>query len=330
MKNKLLDIPKSGRCGNVVFFVIRNHQRERTYVVPQTVRNAATGRARGAFGTLSRAFNTLLTNPQRAAWNAAAANVQSRSRLGQSGPLTGLQHFVGINSARARIDRPCLLWPPAPATFAPNPVEALNLLYVDGRLRIELRLSGPVVEDIMLFAQAPCRPGWKKWRHGTCLGLLPPPHNRLSDITDLYLAAFGHPEPGKKIFIRTRQQRDGWEAQAKDLTARVPVTPPATHRPTRVVPDRSLSLPSLGASPWRWSDRSLSAHWPSGRRPSHPAIPQPCTRDHPLSLTLVTPLAYRAWAFCERHARRAAPLPNFCRPPKARRPGLGRHLWRGS
>ena len=220
MNSNLPGIRRSGRCGSVVFFLIRNHQHERTFVVPQTVRNAATDRARSAFGTLSNAFNTRLTDPQRAAWNAAAAIVQSRPRLGQSGSLTGQQHFVGINSARDRIDRPWLLWPPRPVVFGPNPVESLNLHYVDGRLRIQLQLSGPLLEDIMFFAQAPCRPSWKKWRHGLCLGLLPPPHNGLSDITDLYLAAFGEPEPGKRLFLRTRQQRDGWEDQAKDVRLR--------------------------------------------------------------------------------------------------------------
>ncbi len=45
---KMLDIPKSGRYGNVVFFMVGNQQRERGYVIPKNVRNAATGRARGA------------------------------------------------------------------------------------------------------------------------------------------------------------------------------------------------------------------------------------------------------------------------------------------
>jgi len=33
----MLDSPKSGRSGDVVFFMIRNRQRERTYVVPKNV-----------------------------------------------------------------------------------------------------------------------------------------------------------------------------------------------------------------------------------------------------------------------------------------------------
>jgi hypothetical protein len=234
----MLDIPKSGRRGDVVFFMIRNRQRERAYVIPKSVRNAATRRARGAFGALSKAFGALLTDEQQEAWIAAAAKVLSRPRLNQCGPLTGQQHFVGINSSRARIDRDWLLWPPAPVAFGPNPVEALSLRYADGRLRIELKLSGPVPEHIMVFAQAPCSPGWKKWRHGTCLGLLPVPQNGISDITEMYLEAFGEPAPGRKVFIRTRQQRNGWEDEAKDLSELVPVNPLAAQSSTGVPPAR--------------------------------------------------------------------------------------------
>jgi hypothetical protein len=38
MKMHMLDVPKSGRSGDVVFFMIRNRQRERAYVIPKTIR----------------------------------------------------------------------------------------------------------------------------------------------------------------------------------------------------------------------------------------------------------------------------------------------------
>ena len=43
------------------------------------------------------------------------------------------------------------------------------------------------------------------------------------DITAEYVARFGEPEPGKKVFIRTQQQRDGWKDFPKDLSEVVPV-----------------------------------------------------------------------------------------------------------
>jgi hypothetical protein len=56
------------------------------------------------------------------AWNVAEPKVQSAKRLGQSGPLAGQTHFVGVNSARPRVGKEMLLEPPAPAVFGLNPV----------------------------------------------------------------------------------------------------------------------------------------------------------------------------------------------------------------
>ena len=330
MKKKLLDIPKSGRCGNVVLFVIRNRQRERAYVIPRIVRNAATGRARTIFGALSQAYHTLLTDEQQAAWIAAAAKVRSRPRLGQCGPLTGQQHFVGINSARGRVGRQWLLWPPRPVAFAPNPVETLSLRYVEGHLRIELRLSRPVAEDVMVFAQAPCRPGWKKWRHGTCLGLLPAPQDGISDITEMYLAAFGEPEPGRKVIIRTRQQRDGWEDKANDVSALIPVNPLAAQSRTAVLPVHALlsqPCPTMTQSP---PGHSPPARRPAGRHPFRPAIPQPCKRDHHATATGASPLLHRPGAGRARCFRRVTPLWSLRALPKTRWTGHWRELWHGS
>jgi hypothetical protein len=55
----------------MVYFMIRNRQRERAYVIPKSVRNAATKRTRAAFGALSKAYDTLLTAEQQQTWNAA-------------------------------------------------------------------------------------------------------------------------------------------------------------------------------------------------------------------------------------------------------------------
>ena len=130
---KVLDIPKSGRCGDVVFYRIRGRQHARRYVVPACRRTQATVRARASLGTLSKMWRTLLTEEQRRGWNTAAAKVLSRPRLDQAGPLTGQAHFVGINSARARIGRGVLLVALGPVSFPPNPVAGLILSRVNGR-----------------------------------------------------------------------------------------------------------------------------------------------------------------------------------------------------
>jgi hypothetical protein len=111
-----------------------------------------------------------------------------------------------------------LLWPPTgPVVFGPNPVEGLNISEEQGRLRLRLRVVGPVDGDIMVFGATPCSTGRKKWRNGAFLGLLPAPVGGESDITELYVARHGEPEPGKRVFIRTRQQREGWKDHSRNV-----------------------------------------------------------------------------------------------------------------
>ena len=78
-------------------------------------------------------------------------------------------------------------------------------------LRFLLKLTGPVTADIMVFAQAPCSAGRSKRRNVSYIGLLPLAVDGLCDITALYVARYGTPRPGDKLFIVTRQQKDGWE-----------------------------------------------------------------------------------------------------------------------
>lgn len=219
---KVVSVPSSGKDGNIVAYLGRYGQCQRQLVIPNKRRTPAREQMRESFGRLSRAWGARLTEPQRDAWNQAAAKVQSAKRLGQAGPLTGQQHFEGINCARARIGREPLWDPPAPVAFGLNPVGQLVISNGDDGMRLLLRVAGPVTEDIMVFGQAPCSAGRTKRRNVAYLGLLPAPQNGLSDITDLYFARYGEPGPGKKVFVVTRQQQDGWEGFDKVTSERVP------------------------------------------------------------------------------------------------------------
>ena len=180
---------------------------------------------RGAFGRFAPAWGRLLTETQREAWNVAGPKVQSAARLG-SGPLTGQQLFQGLNSARACIGKKeILLVPPAPVVFEPNPVGQLILTNGENGVRLLLSVAGPVLEDIMVFGQAPCSAGRMKRRNVAYLGLLPAPKDGMCDITDLYAARYGEPKVGEKVFIVTRQQKDGWEGFDLETNEIVPEKP---------------------------------------------------------------------------------------------------------
>ena len=303
----ILDIPKSGRSGDFVFYMRRKTLCRRRYVVPRNVRTAPRRRTRGTFGAIAKAWGKRLTEEQRQAWVASGAKVKSQPRLWQSGPLFGAMHFEGINSARARIGREMLLWPPERVVFGPNPVEGLTLSCVNGRIRLRLRVAGPVTEDIMVFAQAPCSAARNKWRHGAYLGLLPAPEGGECDITDLYVQRYGQPEPGKKIFIRTRQQKDGWEGRDHDLNEVVPA--PLLHNRA------SVNLPRIPrASPLI----SVSCRMHKGVVP-----------EQHRSSSQATPVQCRRGTGCLRGLRPVGRLWHAGLRAETRRKGHCRELWRG-
>ncbi len=222
---KVLSEPSSGKRNNVVSYVGRFGQCQRVSVIPANTPSPARDHMRGSFGRLARAWSRLLTQAQRDAWNVAGPKVQSAKRLTQAGKLTGQLLFQGINSARACLGLDLLLTPPAPVSFGLNPVGQLVIRNGESGVRLLLSIAGPVVEDIMVFGQAPCSAGRAKRRNVAYLGLLPAQEAGLSDITALYIARYGQPRAGEKVFIVTRQQRDGWEGFDHETSEIVPDKP---------------------------------------------------------------------------------------------------------
>jgi hypothetical protein len=106
--------PMSGRSGPFVYYLLKGKQCWRRYSVPKDPRTPAQQRSRAAFRAASKTWSQggPLTNKQRNAWYADGAKRQSRSRLGQSGPLTGQQNYIGRNSTRKQRDYQLLSHPP--------------------------------------------------------------------------------------------------------------------------------------------------------------------------------------------------------------------------
>jgi hypothetical protein len=109
--------------------------------------------------------------------------------------------------------------------FGVNPVGPLSVVNGPNGPRLLLAVTGPVTEDIMVFGQAPCCAGRMKRRNVVYLGLLPTPENGLCDITDIYVAKYGPLRPGTKLFIVTRQQKNGWEGPLKETSEIVSAAP---------------------------------------------------------------------------------------------------------
>ena len=84
----------SGRCGEYVRYVYRNKKYRRLYVEPVNPRTFKQKRSRARFGAASAKYSQSLTEEQQDTCIAAGAKLRSRSRLGQSGPLTGQQYSI--------------------------------------------------------------------------------------------------------------------------------------------------------------------------------------------------------------------------------------------
>ena len=92
--------------------------------IPANPRTPAQVAIRGIFGAVSKRWR-LLTEEQRRVWIAVAATIRSKPRLGQWGPLTGLQFFVKVNVYLAYRGRPQVDLPPlvfrCPKRAVPSP-----------------------------------------------------------------------------------------------------------------------------------------------------------------------------------------------------------------
>ncbi len=223
---KVLDIPSTGKRGQTVAYLSPYGLCHRALVVPKNTLTAASSHVRGAFGAYARAWSHTLTQQQRDAWHAAGPQVKSAKRL-TSGHLTGQLLFQSINTVRARVGLLSpLLYPPEPVVFSPNPVGQLDISNGPEGVRLFLNLAHSPTENIMVYGQAPCSSGRRKRRRVVYLGLLPAPDAGRSEITALYTARFGEPHPGERLFIVTRQQKDGWQAAEHETTEIVPPKPP--------------------------------------------------------------------------------------------------------
>ena len=222
---KILDTPRSGKCGRVVAFQSRYGLCLRELINPRNTITPSRQFMRGAFGHHSQVYSWKLSEEQLQRWIFAGAQVMSDPRLGQNGPLTGQQLYTSINSVRSRVNLPETLEPPARVAFGLSAVGELVAENSEAGVRLRLRIEGELKEDVMVFGQEPCSSGRNKRRNVAYLGLLPPPVDGWSDITYLYQARYGEPRPGTRVFIVTCQQKDGWKGMDCEASALVPDRP---------------------------------------------------------------------------------------------------------
>jgi hypothetical protein len=218
---KISDIPQSGHLGTFITFSNRFGQVRRPYVCPTDPHTPAQQRVREKFGRMSALWRTL-TEKQRAAWRSFALNHNSRARLGKSGLLTGLQLFVKINNNLAFLGLPPVLDPPPFPEFVDDPVGDLTITNCVGVIALKLAILSAPPAYLLVSATAPGSVGASFPGRFVFIGLLPESVGGISDITELYVAKYGIPPVGTRVFVQTVQQVNGWQTLPQRVTAVVP------------------------------------------------------------------------------------------------------------
>lgn len=214
--------PTSGSIGLQVYVPGRNGQVVRIRAIPANPKTNEQVDVRTRLALWSAAWRALTEN-ERLAWSAAALTHNSRSRLGQSGPLTGEQLYVRINVNLTMVGESDVTVPPEAPTFEANVVQTLELLNPGGVLSIKLICTGTSTAFNLVSACPPLSQGRGRPYGMNQLGLLPTVTGGKATITTLYSTKFGAPAVGQKLFVRSHQILDGWADGGKLVSGIVPV-----------------------------------------------------------------------------------------------------------
>lgn len=190
----------SGRASGNVY---ARNGRVRGMTVPKLVQNSNTQRVRSMFGTNSSSFRSL-TADQIKAWN-EASGFATVDRFGNEVNLTGKTLFVSLNQNLKLVGA-------APITSPPTPVGVIGLTMLDaqpdatnGDFIVDfLATPVPAGSAMLISATAPVsktitRPGRSAFRVVVVKPAATPTN---FDLWNDYIARFGTPAVGTRIFVR--------------------------------------------------------------------------------------------------------------------------------
>ena len=114
--------------------------------------------------------------------------------------------------------------PPPIPVYPANSVVRLMIASTGDTVALKLQLSPKPGQYVLFFGTRPQGPGISFVDDYPLLGVLPDEACEVVEITSLYVARFGVPPVGKRIFIQTLQQINGWRDRPKTTSAHVLAT----------------------------------------------------------------------------------------------------------
>ena len=113
----------------------------RALVIPENPRTEGQLNRRQVLGMMAHNWRTI-AEVNRLAWNEAGKVVKSKSRLGQSGKLSGFLLYVKVNCNLNLVGEAAVETLPAVPAFGPNVVKGLELTNLGGVVAIKLTCAG--------------------------------------------------------------------------------------------------------------------------------------------------------------------------------------------
>ncbi len=221
---KILDIQQSGKAGQYVSYRGRNGLIRRGYAVPRYTQTTRQMTVRSTLTQQAQAFKAMAAADQDA-WNTAALRFHSRARVGQCGPLTGLQLFTKCNCLLALMGQDTVSTPPVAANPGQVHVTGVDITNVADVIAIKLTTDGNPGQNTIIRASAPQGAGVRTLPSMRLLGACPAPVANKADITALYVAEFGAVAVGERIFVQASvYDPNGLEGNRLNFTGLVPVS----------------------------------------------------------------------------------------------------------
>ena len=218
---KILDIPQSGKRGITVSQGGRFGQISRALVIPTNPQTPAQMEVRSNLSRVTKAWANL-TEAQRLAWHASAKTINAKSRCGTTGALTGSNLHTRVNCTNLTFDAPMADTPPGAAEFLALAPVGLVITNTNNVIALQLTCPSDPGANTIVRASSPQSAGVSTCRDLRIIGLCPAPLQGSASITALYVAKYGAPVAGQKVFVRCNTFVNGVEDLGSVFMAIVP------------------------------------------------------------------------------------------------------------
>jgi len=197
----------SGKIGGNVFARNASGAYVRTWVNPVNPNTAKQQTVKASFANLVSAWKNLSAANQQA-WEDMAPQYPYTDRLGETKKYTGQQLYIKLNQNLNVIGASTISSPLVPQTFSAISVDTLDMVLTAGTLTngtLVLSVEGAATESVIVEVTTALSGGITKPAKGLFRQVLVNTDASTStdyDFTSEYIALYGSPELGARIFAR--------------------------------------------------------------------------------------------------------------------------------